>query len=112
MTPHRPLKRRDEFLETALVSLSNQDPDLTWKYSTSFSDPATVEHVRSMALEAIAETRPADAIKLAETGGNTETLPGGVARGWAAYDEVAAKTWLGSLPDRDLSTRLNQQITK
>ncbi len=103
--------RRDEFLQAALVSLSNQDPDLTWKYSDRFADSATVEHVRSMALEAIAETRPQDAIKLAATCGNSETLLTGIARGWASADDAAAKTWIRSLADPDLSTKLLQAIS-
>jgi len=104
--------RRDEFLETALVSLSNQDPDLTWKYATRFSDPSTVDYVRSMALEAIAETRPQDAIRLAASGGNSETLLTGIARGLAANDSAAAQAWIGSLSDRELAARLSQQIAK
>lgn len=106
-----PASRRDELLQAALVSLSNQDPDLTWKYSDRFSDPGTVEHVRSMALEAIAETRPQDAIKLAATRGNSETLLAGIARGWASADDAGAKTWIHSLADPDLAAKLLQEIS-
>ncbi len=106
-----PAARRDEFLQAALVSLTNQDPELTWKYSDRFADPKTVEHVRSMALEAIAETRPQDAIKLAATGGNSETLLAGIARGWASADEVAAKAWIATLPDQALATRLMETVS-
>jgi hypothetical protein len=103
--------RRDEFLQAALVSLTNQDPELTWKYSDRFADPATVEHVRSMALEAIAETRPQDAIKLAATGGNSATLLTGIARGWASADDAGAKAWIRSLADPDLAAKLLQAIS-
>lgn len=106
-----PALRRDEFLQAALVSLSNQDPALTWKYSDRFADPATVEHVRSTALEAMAETRPQDAIKLAATVGNSETLLTGIARGWASADDAAARTWIRSLADPDLAAKLLQTIS-
>lgn len=104
--------RRDEFLQTALVSLSSQDPELAWKYSDRFSDPKYSEHVRGRALEIMAITRPDDAIKLAGAGGNSETLLAGIARGWAATDDSAAMEWIDSLPDADLASRLREAAAK
>ena len=104
--------RRDEMLEAALVSLTNQDPELAWKYSDRFADAETVEHVRSMALEAMAEERPQDALRWAATGGNGEVLLAGIARGWALNDEAAATRWIKSLPDRELAARLTKEISE
>lgn len=104
--------RRDEFLQSALVSLSSQDPELAWKYSDRFSDPKYSEHVRGRALEVMAVTRPDDAIKLAGAGGNSETLLAGIARGWAATDDSAAMEWIDSLADADLASRLREAAAK
>lgn len=102
--------RREEFLQTALVSLTNKDPMMAWRYSDRFSNPDVVEHARSMALEAISETNPQDAISLAEKHGNTEKLLSGIARGWAMLDENAAKTWAASIQDPEISARLIKSI--
>jgi hypothetical protein len=102
--------RHEEFLQTALVSLTNKDPMMAWRYSDRFSNPAVVEHVRGMALEAMSETNPQDAIILAEKHGNTEKLLSGIARGWAMLDEKAAKTWAASIQDPEISARLIQSI--
>lgn len=98
--------RRDDLLQHALVSLASQDPELAWKYSDRISDRKSLEHVRGMALKAMAETRPLQALKLAESGGNSEALLAGIARGWAATDDTAAEEWIGSLADPDLAARL------
>jgi hypothetical protein len=98
--------RRDDLLQAALVSLSSQDPELAWKYSDRVSDRKSIEHVRGVALKAMAETRPLDALKLAETAGNSEALLAGIARGWAVTDDDAAEEWIASLPDPDLAARL------
>lgn len=98
--------RRADLLQAALVSLSSQDPDLAWKYSDRVSDRKSVEHIRGMALKAMAETRPLEALKLAETAGNGEALLAGIARGWAITDDEAAEEWIASLPDPDLAARL------
>lgn len=105
-----PTMRRDEFLETALVSLTNQDPELTWKQSTLFNDAKRIEHVRAMALEAIAETRPQDALKLASTVGSSPVLLESIARSWASWDEPAAQAWIASLKDAELAESLNAAI--
>ena len=93
-------------LQAALVSLSRQDPELAWTYSDRVSDRQSIEHIRGMALKAMAETRPLDAIKLAQTAGNSEALLAGIARGWAITDDSAAEEWIASLPDPDLAARL------
>lgn len=98
--------RRDELLQAALVSLSRQDPELAWKYSDRVSDRKSIEHIRGMALKAMAETRPLDAIKLAQAAGNSELLLAGIARGWSITDDSAAEEWIASLPDPDLAARL------
>ena len=105
-----PLKRRDEFLETALVSLTNQDPNLAWRQSTRFDDASRIGHVRSIALEAMAETRPQDALNLAATAGNSPLLLQAVARGWASWDAPAAEAWIGGLTDLALATSLRDSI--
>lgn len=102
--------RREEFLQTALVSLTNKDPMLAWRYSNQFSSPVVIEHVRSMALEAMSETNPQEAISLAEKHGNTEKLLSGIARGWAMLDAKAAKTWAASIQDPEISARLIKSI--
>ena len=83
---------------------------MAWRYSDRFSNPDVVEHARSMALEAISETNPQDAISLAEKHGNTEKLLSGIARGWAMLDENAAKTWAASIQDPEISARLIKSI--
>lgn len=98
--------RRDELLQAALVSLSSQDPELAWTYSDRVSDRKSIELVRGMALKAMAQTRPLEAIKLAETAGNSEALLAGIARGWAITDDDAAEEWVASLPDPELVARL------
>ncbi len=103
--------QRDELLQAAIFSLATGSPALAWQYSDRFSDPQTVEHVRSVALEAMAETRPQDAIKLAETGGNSEILLAGIARGWAATNLSATKAWLAGLTDQELAGRLLKSLT-
>lgn len=102
--------RREEFLQTALVSLTNKDPMLAWRYSDQFSSPVVIEHVRSMALEAMSETNPQEAISLAEKHGNTEKLLSGIARGWAMLDVNAAKNWAASIQDPEISARLIKSI--
>lgn len=105
-----PANRRDEFLETALVSLTNQDPDRVWKESTRFDDPNRIEHVRAMSLEAMAETRPQGALKLAESVGNSPVLLEAITRGWASQDVPAAKAWIATLQDRDLAETLGKSL--
>lgn len=103
--------RREEFLQTALVSLTNKDPIMTLRYSDQFSSPAVVEHVRSMALEAISESNPQHAISIAQEHGNTEKLLSGIARGWAMLDADAAKKWAASIQDVEVSARLINLIS-
>ncbi len=98
--------RRDVLLQAALVSVSSQDPELAWKYADRVSDRKSVEQIRGVALKTMAETRPLDAIKLAETAGNSETLLAGIARGWAVTDDSAAEEWIASLQDPDMAARL------
>ena len=97
---------RDDLLKAALSSLAGQDPDLAWKYSDLVSDPKSMEQVRGMALKAMAETRPLEAIELARDAGNGEALLAGIARGWAITDEDAAEKWVSSLPDPNVVIRL------
>ena len=104
--------RRDEFLQTAIVNLSNQNPELAWKYCDRFTDPETAELTRSTALEAMAETHPQDAVKLAELGGNSDALLTGIARGWFSSDEKAATAWINSLPDPQRVARLLEAVAK
>jgi hypothetical protein len=107
-----PAHRRDEFLETALVSLTNQDPDRAWSQATRFADVARIEHVRSMALEAIAENRPQHALKLVDTAGSSPALLRAVARGWASWDTAAAEAWIGTLSDPQVIEALREEIAK
>lgn len=107
------LPRREEFLETALVSLTNQDPALAWsRAATGFSDPQRILNVRAMALEAMAETQPAEAIQLAESVGNDPQLLKGIARGWASRDEKSTTTWIHSLQDPELEKSLVDEISR
>lgn len=103
--------QRDEFLQAALASLSNKDPELAWRYCDRFADPETAEQTRGTVLEAIAESRPQDAIKLAESGGNGEELLEGIARGWATLDDDAAKAWIRSLPDPETVKKLLEALS-
>ena len=105
-----PANRRDEFLETALVSLTNQDPDRVWSEATRFNDPKRIEHVRAMSLEAMAETRPQGALKLAESVGNPPVLLEAITRGWASQDAPAAKAWIATLQDADLAETLTKSL--
>ena len=105
-------QRRDEFLETALVSLTNIDPDRAWHEAERFADPAQVTHVRSMALEAMAEERPMDALKLAESAGNPDSMLLAIARGWASWDPDAAAGWISSLGENPLAGDLRKEIGK
>lgn len=107
-----PSNRRDEFLETGLVSLTNEDPDLAWSEALRFTDVSRVEHVRGMALEAMAETRPQDALKLADSAGNPPTLLKGIARGWASWDAPAAKAWINTIPNPEITKALNAEIAE
>lgn len=104
--------RRDELLQTALVSLSSQDPELAWKFSDRVTDRKAMEQVRSAVLKAMAETRPLEAIKLAEAAGNSEVLLAGIARGWASTDDSAAEQWIASLADPELAARLREATSE
>lgn len=105
------LPRREEFLETALVSLANQDPILAWSYTSGISDPERIMNVRAMALESMAETKPGEAIKLAESVGSDPTLLKGIARGWASKDANAATAWIHTLRDPELAKALLDEIS-
>ena len=105
-----PSQRRDEFLETALVSLSNQDPDRVWSETTRFTDPKRIEHVRAMSLEAMAETRPQIALKLAASVGNPPVLLEAVTRGWSSWDAAGAEAWIATLPDPGLAESLRKKV--
>lgn len=106
------LPRREEFLETALVSLTNKNPALVWsRAATGFSDPARILNVRAMALEAMSETNPSEAIQLAESVGNDPELLMGIARGWSFKDEAAAKVWINSITDPELIKSLMKEIS-
>lgn len=106
------LARREEFLETALVSLTNKNPALAWsRAATGFSDPERILNVRAMALEAISETNPGEAIQLADSVGNDPALLMGIARGWSFKDEPAAKEWISRITDPELAKLLMLQIS-
>lgn len=104
--------RRDEILEAALISLASQDPELAWTCSDRFTDQKYTDRVRGMALESMAGTRPQEALELAESGGNGETLLAGIARGWFASHDSSAMEWIDSLPDPDLAARLRAEAFK
>lgn len=106
-----PEQRRDEFLETVLVSLTNEDPQHAWSEATRFNDPKRVEHVRCMAVEAMAETRPQDALRLAASVGSPPALLESIAGSWAAWDAPAAKAWIATLPDAELAKTLGAKIS-
>jgi hypothetical protein len=103
-------KRRDEFLEAALVSLTNQDPDLAWRQAVRFQDASRIGHVRCMALEAMAESRPHDALRLAESAGNPPELLHAVAAAWASWDKPAVDAWIATLSDPQLAVALRKDI--
>lgn len=105
-----PAGRRDEFLEAALVSLTNENPELAWAEARRVNDPERVAHIQSQALEGIAESRPADALRLAETDGNRQLNFLGIARGWATWDAQAAATWAATLEDENLRQVLLKEI--
>lgn len=106
------LARREEFLETALVSLTNKNPALVWnKANEGFSDPARILNVQAMALEAMAETDPVKALQLAESVGNDSELLKGIARGWSFSDKPAAKEWISRITDPELAELLTRQIS-
>lgn len=105
-----PSNRRDEFLETVLVSLGNKDPDLAWSKATLFNDPSRVEHVRCEALGAMAESRPQDALRLAASAGDSPVMLKSIAVGWASWDTPAAKAWIATLPDTELAESLRKTI--
>lgn len=109
ITQIRETPRRDELLEAAVASLSNQNPKLAWKYCDRFTDPETAEQTRSTTLQAMAETHPQDAVKLA---GNSDSLLAGVARGWFSTDEKAASAWINSLPDPEQVAKLREAIAE
>ncbi len=106
------LARREEFLETALVSLTNKNPAFVWSHAAAgFSDSVRILNVRAMALEAISETNPNEAIQLAESVGNDPELLMGIARGWSLKDEAAAKEWISRITDPELTKLLMRQIS-
>lgn len=107
-----PAMRRDEFLETALVSLTLENPDLAWQQAERFQDRTRVEHVRGIALEAIAESRPHEALRLARSAGDPPALLQAVVRGWASWDEPAARSWIGSLKDEALVETLGESLAE
>ncbi len=108
----RDLPRREEFLETALVSLTNQDPMLAWNQVSALEDPDSIRNVRAMALEAMAETRPQNAIKLAETVGNDPELLKGIVRGWEYGGDAAdTRDWIHSMKDPELVKSLLDEMS-
>ncbi|MEO5912982.1 MAG: hypothetical protein ABIS50_02035 [Luteolibacter sp.] len=112
LTKSKDQPRHEEFLETALVSLSNQDSLQAWSHATVFSDPERIQNVRAMALEAMAESKPLDAIKLAESVGNDPVLLKGIARGWASQDGEAATGWIHAMKDTELEQSLLDEISR
>jgi hypothetical protein len=106
------LPRREEFLETALVSLTNQDPMLAWNQVSGFEDPERILNVRAMALGAMAEFNPQDAIKLAETVGNDPERLKGIVRGWEyGGDAAATLDWIHSMKDPELVKSLLDELS-
>lgn len=104
--------RREEFLETALVSLANKNPALIWnRAATGFSDPARILNVRAMALEAISRTNPSEAIQLAATIGNDPELLRGIARGWSYKDDAEVKKWISGITEPELAKSLMTEIS-
>lgn len=65
-----------------------------------------------MALEAMSETDPRQAIQLAESVGNNPELLKGIARGWSFNDLAAAKQWVGGLTDPELTKSLMKEISQ
>lgn len=102
--------RHEEFLETALVSLSNVDPLQAWNHATAFKDPERTLNVRAMALESLAGSKPREAIQLAESAGNDPELLKGIARGWASTDEAATTAWIRAMKDQELAKSLLDEI--
>lgn len=105
-------KQREDCLESALVSLTHLDPALTWKEATRMATPEKTEHVRAMAVEAIAETNPQEAIRLANSAGNPTPLLRGIARGWDTLDSLAADEWIHSQQDPVLVEILKREIAR
>lgn len=101
--------RRDDLLETALVSLANQTPEQSWQKADMV--PNRAHHIRAMALEAIAETHPQRAISLL---GTVEAVPvewwRAIARGWSFAEPEAAATWAKNLADPETRTAVLQEI--
>jgi hypothetical protein len=107
-----PAGRRDEFLEAALVSLTNKNPEMTWREAHRVGDAGRVAHVQSQALEAIAESRPQEALRLAETDGDKRLNYLGIGRGWAYLNREEAQAWAGSLEDVELGKAVLAEIRK
>lgn len=74
------------------------------------NDPERVAHIQSKTLEGIAESRPADALRLAETDGNRRLNFLGIARGWATWDDQAAAAWAATVEDENLRQVLLKEI--
>jgi hypothetical protein len=107
-----PARRRDEFLESVLVSLTNENPELSWREAHRLGDAGRVAHVRSQALEAMAEVQPQEALKLAAMDGDLRLNYMGIARGWAYLNREEAQAWAGSLEDLELRNEAMEEIRK
>jgi hypothetical protein len=107
-----PADRRDEFLEAALVSLTNENPELSWREAHKVGDPGRVAHIQSQALEAIAESRPQDALRLATTSGDMRLNFLGIARGWSFLNPEEAQIWARNLEEPELRSAALDEIRK
>lgn len=101
---------RRGYLELALVSLCNENPQLAWQEAGTLPDFPRATHVRGVALEALAETRPHDALGLATAAGSPPEFLTAVARGWAMADAEAATRWAETQTDESLRQSLRDEI--
>lgn len=107
-----PSGRRDEFLETALISLTNSNPALSWAEARKVGDPERLTYIRETALEAMAETSPKEALRLAATEEKTTGLLSAIGRGWALNEPEAARAWAASLKDPTQSEAVLKSISE
>ncbi|MFK7851024.1 MAG: hypothetical protein AB8D78_08610 [Akkermansiaceae bacterium] len=96
---------RDRFLEMGLVSLTNQNPLMAWRESGRIANVKLQEHVKCMALEALAEENPEAAINLAETIDRSDDMALAIARGWSFEDAEGAKQWVETIDVENLRNK-------
>lgn len=103
-------ERREEYLEAALVSMTNIDPDRVWREASRAKDEERQNHIRSQALEAIAEKRPEEAIRIAKMQSNPVLFLRAVGRGWSIIDPTAAQRWAEDLSDESIRESILGEI--